>query len=362
VPRVPDHLAEWCAAIDEGANERISIGALARLCGPDEQAELLSNRVSAVRRAYGRRLVQTPGVVAVEDGYEIAAKLRVRAVHLALDEAQAEAMRRLRDEWETPAGEPFATAVDAWRHARELACGFYYRWRYPAPEPWMTARREWCRFVREVLRSRRATDGQGRHLDSELQVARACQAGRLPGEQYEAWRAVKPTFRPSHEAVWISDAPLEYAARWLAEHPLGICWVEHRCVGSRLEEMTGVPYFSRGGLDRRGRAVEDERGPIVASVAACGEGRNLQSHRDNLVMSLPPSGDTCEQLIGRTHRDRQEAELVEVLVRISCREDLESWTKVLADAAYLQETNRMPQKLLSADVLVGPPDEIPPGW
>jgi hypothetical protein len=365
LPRKRDRLEEWCAALDEGAASRVAVGALARLCSaPEEQEELRVSPLIACRRAFGRRLRQTPGVVVASSDEGVGAKLRVRALHLAPDAAQAAALRRLREDWETPGGEPFATAADLWRHGRELAQGFYYRWREPAPEDWLAARRDWCRFVREALRSRRARDGQGGRLDTELQVANACRRGDLDRSAWDAWDAVRAKFKPRTEAVWISDAALQVAARWLEAHPRGIAWVEQpESVGRRLSEITGLPCFGEGGFDAAGRYIEDAAGPIIASIGSNGEGRNLQFRwSDNLALSWPQQGQACEQLLGRTHRGGQPEGLVSAEVLLACREAYESFLASVSDAEYLGLTTAVPQKLTTADVLVRAPDPAPPGW
>jgi hypothetical protein len=362
LPRHRDRLAEWSEAIDEDAGQRVQVGALARLCQTDEeQAELGVSPLLACRRAFGRRLRQTPGVISVDDEYEIPTRLAVRALHLAPDAAQADALMRLRRDWETPGGEPFAGASDLWRHGRELAQGFYYRWAVPAPEEWLAARRDWCRFVREALRSPRARDGRGGRLDTPLQVARACARGYLDRSYYDAWTAVRGSFKPKNEAVWISDAPVVLAADWLARHDRGICWVEHREVGRRLSDMTGMPYYSKRGRDRAGRPVKEARGPIICSIRAIGEGHNLQWYRHGLVMSAPPSGQEWEQMLGRLHREGQDALEVLFEVLLACREALESFLGAVSDAEYLSATTSR-QKLATADVQVAAPDPAPRGW
>ena len=52
-------------------------------------------------------------------------------------------MADLRDTWTTPNGDLLTEAVEIWRHMRELALGFWYRWKYPPPDGWMGARQAW---------------------------------------------------------------------------------------------------------------------------------------------------------------------------------------------------------------------------
>ena len=58
---------------------------------------------------------------------------------------------------------------------------------------------------------------------------------------------------------------------------------------------------------------------------------------------------TLEQLIGRTHREGQEADQVTVDVLVGCLEHLTSWDKALEGAAAAVELQGQTQKILIAD-------------
>lgn len=349
-------LREWADAIDESSQTRRAVGALARLVDPEHQDDLLINPLPTVRRAYARRLVETPGVIAVASSDTVTARLVIRAQHLAPTSEQRDALKCLREKWETPDGEPFSMASDLWRHAREVACGFYYRWIKRPPEEWLEARREWCRFVREAL-----AKGERRGWDTELAVVRAVRAGELPSGALDAWRAVRDTFAPQTEAVWLTRSVLEYAAEWLSSHDLGLCWVEHRSVGPELAKISGLKFFGQGGLCGK-LPLEAHEGPAIVSLGSNYRGRNLQRWRENLVLSLPERGAYWEQLLGRTHRDGQTADEVSMDLAIVCREQILGFQKALATAEFAADASTMRQKLLDADVSVSEPDPMPPGW
>jgi hypothetical protein len=198
-------------------------------------------------------------------------------------------------------------------------------------------------------------------FDTELQVAQACQHGTLPAHVYERWQAIRPTFEPVTVPEWLDDSALRLAAGWLSKGP-GLCWVEHIAAGKRLSMLAGVPYFHAGGFDREKRFVDDWQGPCVLSIAANLEGRNLQHQSRNLIMSAPPGGDTWEQLIGRTHRDGQEADEVTVEVLIECSEQLGTFEQAIRDADYMQRTLAQPQKLLLADIDLGTIEKKTAAW
>lgn len=342
LPQKWEEASLWAFALDaKDHGFRPSPGALSRLLPPGK-LPLLEN----VRGAFRDRLTQTRGVVATSDtGYSGA--LLVEGCIVQLPESLGAHYKVLRDQWETPDGHPFSEAVDLWRHARELACGFYYRWNPRPPEEWLVARKLWCKFVRDTL-------GSSRSLDSELQVANAVKAGRLgdPHKLLTRWSEVRDTFTPNQEAVWLDDTTLQLAAVWLKHHK-GLCWVEHRAVGERLSQITGLPYYGQGGLSKAKKSIEDEKGPCILSIPANNEGRNLQDrYHQNFILSCPPSGATLEQLLGRTHRPGQEAEEVEAQVVLACREQLDGLTKALEESLYIQQTTGNPQKLCLADLTI----------
>jgi hypothetical protein len=360
LPVTQHDLEEWSSALDEKIEDmqRLGVGGLVQLCRPDEVAELMrlgdDKALALVRRAFQRRLTETPGVVATSET-ALGSSLRVLAVQPALGTELDAAFRKLRNDWMTPDDHPIIDGFQLWRHARELACGFYYRWNPRPPEEWLNARRNWARFVREVLAEHRPG------LDSELPVARACSRGELPTADYEAWREIRDTFKPNQEAVWISDGTLRFAADWLSKNE-GVCWVEHIAFGERLAELSGLPYYGSGGLDRRKRMIEEETGSCIASVLANAEGRNLQHWNKSLVISCQPSGLTWEQLLGRMHREGQTADEVSYEVMFACKEQMDGFFQALADARYLQDSLGSPQKLLYADVVLDLQAAVGPRW
>jgi hypothetical protein len=367
LPRSWGELSDWADCLDERVDElrRLAPGALLLFCSDAELATGQRGGMSTItlaRRGYRRRLVETPGVVATEEA-ALGTSIQITEQRIENSEAVQTAFEHLRTQWETPDGHPCMEAVDIWRHARELACGFYYRWDPPAPPDWLEARKAWARFVRETLA------GHRRGIDTEFQVASACKRGQLDDRAYLDWTAVRDDFKPNNVPVWIDDGMLRAAAAWLQQRdPPGLCWVEHRAFGQRLAEHTGFPYFTSGrgsecGLtlceeDREPRAGE-YAGPAIVSIASNSEGRNLQWHWSrNFVSSAPPNGMVWEQLLGRTHRDGQRADEVECVMAMACREQWAGFEQSRADARYIQDTTGQPQKLCYADMTMPREHEI----
>lgn len=344
-------LADWADALDEKVPElrRLAPGALLAFCNDEELDALAKDQsrgTEIARKAYRRRLVSTPGVVATEET-ALGVSLQITVHKPVLGKMTWSAFDKLRSDWEMPDGHPFTDASDLWRHARELACGFYYRWDPPAPPEWMAARRDWARFVREAL-SRRL-----KGVDTELQVAKACDAGRLPSKELQAWRDIRDTFKPNSVPVWIDDTLIKWIGKRLREQNRPtIVWTEHVAFGKRLAEKLSLPYFGRDGLDKDGQAIEDAAGrcDVVASIQSNFEGRNLHTAcSSNLVASAPPNGLIWEQMLGRTHREGQDADEVLCDVVIACVEQWEGMIQAQADARYVEQTTGQPHKLLYAD-------------
>jgi hypothetical protein len=342
---VPTHwndLSLWSDALDEkkGDYAPVDPGALEVLCTDPAERELWStDRRTAARRAFRRRLVETPGVVATHET-QVDASLVVRGVKCEMGALVDAAFETLRKTWETPDGWSIPDGMTLARHARELALGFYLVWDPRPPIEWQQPRKIWHQFVREVLK-------HSRKYDSEKQVRLAY----AHTNECKDWLAVRETFKPNTRAVWIDARACEFIAGWARTHA-GIIWTEHRCVGQRLRDEFGLTYYGRKGLDVNKRFIDnhDPKTSLVASRPANSEGRNLQAWRQNLITSLLPNGARNEQLIGRTHRPGQMADEVELEFLVSCKEHLEALDQATRDARYIEHSTGSPQKLLLAAI------------
>ena len=351
---LPVHESEllmWAAAVDEKVSDRnrLGAGALRALCTEEE----VKDGIAGLRRAVGRRIFETPGCVRSREA-GVDASLVVELVDQPLSQVEDEAFRWLREEWMTPDEHDVADRVALWRHARELALGFFYRWDPRPPREWVEARRAWCKAVRGF------TSANRHGVDTELQVVEEVRAHLERGKRhplaklYQEWLAVKDTFEPNTVPVWTGDTAVDRAVEWLRDKKAGagIVWAEHVAFGRRVAEVAGVPYFGAGGLDARRRPIEScPAEPCVASIASCGTGRNLQAWHRSWVPSVMPTGTVVEQLLGRTHRTGQDADVVEYSFAISCREQLEGFEQAERDAAFHRDLLDAPARLTIADIV-----------
>ncbi len=339
LPRAYSDLERWADALDERKvqERRADPGALKVFCNEEELRIWDSDRRVAARHAFRRRLIETGGVVAT---YEAAvdSTLTVSAVEPLVSVSVDGAFAKLRRDWELPDGQPLKDGLEIFRHARELGLGFFYSWDPPAPQHWLEARRVWSAFVRRVL-------GHSRKLDSEAQVAHEY----ADAPELLEWRRVERDFEPNTVPTWLDDGVLRFAAEWAGEKR-GIVWVEHTCVGERLEDDFGLAYYGEEGCTRAGAYIEEHPvgTPLAASIHSNREGRNLQAWSTNLVVSPPPDGERFEQLIARTHREGQEAEEVSVDVVATCVEHLKAVWQAVSDCEYVLACTGSPQKLLLA--------------
>jgi len=338
LPRTHTDLELWADALDErkGQTRRADPGALAVFCNDDESTLWATEPRKAARRAFRRRLIETPGVVATKET-PIDASIVVNALEPKSTPWIRQAFETLRYTWETPDGHPIADGLAMFRHARELALGFYYVWDPRPPRDWLDARKAWAAHVRRVL-------AHSRTLDSELQVRQ--RDGDV--EVCRAWLDVRDTFEPNTIPRWIDESVVEFCARWLNRHG-GIVWTEHTCFAERLAELSGAPYFGRKGLDANGNMIENATGPIIASIASNSTGRNLQAWSKNLITSMPANGMQTEQLFGRTHRDGQLADEVRFDVLTTCAEHVGAFYQATRDAEFVFDATGSPQKILLAD-------------
>lgn len=339
VPRTYSDVEQWADVIDERTDyenaDRTKPGALVYFSGGVEDR-------TAIRRGYAAHINATPGVVATyDDGPGMS--LEVHRYTVPVSQPVREAFYTLRKHWATPDGWLLMGGLEKNRAARQIAMGFYYRWNPRPPTDWLNARKAWHQFVRHTIQYNRLG------IDSEATVALACVHGKLDPTIYLAWKAIRDTFEPKQEAVWIDGYALEAAARWSQKHG-GIVFCEHVEFAEMLAEVTGLPYFGRNATNANGVHIENYGGlPAIASLQSCHKIWNLQAWNRGLVAGPPSSGAWHEQLLGRFHRDGQLSDLVRFDYLTQCLEHSLSVQQARRDAGYIQDSMTQTQKLNIAD-------------
>lgn len=363
VPMKGAELEAWADALDEKETigPRCQVGELRRFMNADELARcddpfaFEEDRRSIARIAVRRRLIETPGVVATLDG-PLGIPLELLPVYPSRpDPAVDEVISRIRLVKELPNGRPIVDALEMARHLRTLGLGLWKHWDPAPPDEWLRARREWADVVKHALQYL----GHSRQLDSESDVKAAVKAGRLKDHGTLAeWEKWEPEYDPEKHvvAVWTSDEIVHTVADWLKGHA-GIVWVQDIPVGERLSRELGIPYYGAEGLSSEGKYImkHPHGKPMIASAAANRMGRNLQKGwHEGLLLTVPD-----EQLLARTHRDGQDADVVRFYLHVGCYEHARSYWKAVSKARYAQEMTGQAQRLVYADSTTIPdPDHL----
>ncbi len=357
---LPNHeptLDSWSAALDAG-DTVAPMGMLSVFGGPGESA----------RSGFARRLVATPGVIATTTA-SVSCSLELSVVPVVVPPLIPKIIAEVRETACRPDGEEADCALTLGTWYRQLSAGFYSRMIFPKGEPeavilkWLATRACYHREVREKLKRSKE------FLDSPMLLARAairwhdgyshdgkkypphCRTGPMPVWEsmfWPEWRDIRHEVDESNEVVWVDDFLVRAAADW-AKKNVGIVWVEHNEFGRRIAQLSGLPFY-----DGKGKNPElDEKGgrSIIASIKANSDGKNLQHlWNRNLLTNMISDAKTFEQLMGRTHRDGQQADVVTVEMFIHTAEMRAAWDSACQKAEYIQATNRTPQKLCFATI------------
>jgi hypothetical protein len=349
-------LTEWAEALDVPRSnvDPMMPGVLLSFCSQEELGQINGRTPTDaqpfVRAGFRRRLVETPGVVATEEG-AIGTSLVITGLHPLVPGEVKARISDLRDRWvidEEELTDPMSVA----RVARELAGGFFYQWDWPGgvkDTEWLLARSSWNKELRQILKLNR------KGLDSPLEVIRAIQAGKLKSENWDAWDKVRGRYNPTPptKTIWISDYLVDEAIKWAREtcskSEPGIIWYSWEAFGTAVALKGGFPLYGPGMKHDPSFADPKNEPVIVCSLASHGTGKNLQKYCRNLMTTPPGSGTVIEQAIARTHRPGQLADEVTVDLFLHTKEMQGAFEKSLADAEYVEQTQGQKQKVLYAE-------------
>lgn len=313
-------LETWSNCVDPSSRVWTKAGALGR-------------DISEAREYVGKRLRDTAGFITASD-VSCSSSLLLRKTNISVNDTVKQALSTLDSLWITPDGIDCEGPLEVARYKNQLSHGFYYRWKYPAPKPWLQARKEWSKFVRDSL------SGSSSYF-TEFEVANACRFKKLEDSVYNTWKAVKDSFQPTIEAVWLDKSIAEYCASWSHKNK-GLVWVQHQEFGKELDRM-GLPYFGQDSSEDLLSFVTSAK-PCALSYHSHREGKNLQMYDKSLVFPTPDAA-ALEQLIGRTHRQGQESDEVQIDFLLTTPFAKETLDKALDCALYLEKTSGSPQRL-----------------
>lgn len=358
------HLAKW--ALDDGSplpNRLTYLNSWAACLDRDGRASpgdkmamtrLIKKFGGDAREAFQKRLETTRGVVLSKNtGPPCSLIIDVRKPEP--DDKIEEYLDQLDQTWTTPGGEELDSALSFTRACRQIACGFYYVWKWKddiVDEPWLEARAEWNRAVRRTL----AKAGEG--YDSPSLLAAACQRllegepERLPRslvQAYQNWLPQKDKPLPPVAARWFSDSfinEVRAAVETSSEPP--IIWYGHQAVAMRLQRALGFPVFGPGKEASEELVKLTHPTPIIASLSAHATGKNLQMFGDAIFAHPLSDGARYEQALGRHHRQGQKRDEVTSTV-FAHRIFDKAFQQAQNSAAYIEETTGLPQRLRYAN-------------
>ena len=293
-PRDFRTLRSWCRTVDVRPDEPPTAADYREI------RPLTDKYQKTPRESFRERLRTCRGVVATrESGYK--GSLTCAPVSYDLAPAQKKALENLDQLWRTPDGRDLCSAAEIARTRRQILTGYYTRWN-PAPPPeYLAARSIWSKAARDYLSRNRSG------LDSLGLVTKAAERGEGSDAlqvAFKTWRPFKDYPEPPTIAVWLTGHVVDLAVELARTNKTpAILWSESphilEAIGDRL------PCYG-GGVEPDTSGTTS----IALSRRAHGTGRNLQAFADNITIGLVPSGAIFEQLIGRTHRSGQTADVV----------------------------------------------------
>lgn len=344
-----------------------------------------------VRDAYFKRLRTCPGVILSDDDRAIVVgqeggKPVTAALHIIRRKPEVpgivkEHLDYLLGTWITPEGEEIADALTLYRKAREISCGFYYRWNWPngvVDEEWLEARQSWNRELRDYL----PRTGPG--YDSPALLARICNkwlayygeisvqsladdedndgetvavAPRkverpsydVPGSLLNAWRkwrAVKDRPEPPSVPVWLDYFIVADAIQWARKQTRPpVIWYIHDAIGQAIGQYGGFRFLGTGPAADAELASIRVAETIVASIYAHGRGKNMQLWSNGLVTCPIANGSGWEQLLGRKYRDGQTSRLVTYSVNVHTEALADAVKEARTDARFIEEAHGQKQLL-----------------
>jgi hypothetical protein len=174
---------------------------------------------------------------------------------------------------------------------------------------------------------------------------------RVPGPVYGAWLAAREAafdgcpVRDSR-AVRVDSYKIDHAVAWakkqLAKNRGCVLWVYHIEIGKWLHELLPDAVYCPAGPAANKRILdEDNAGKVViASITAHGEGKDglQRMFAHQMMVEWPRSARRAEQLLGRLHREGQEADNLVFTTNRTNQFDAESFAACLNDSLYLHQT------------------------
>jgi len=412
LPRSMSQVQEWGTLIDaETTRHDVDTshwnpGVLSPLIRWAQQRlvnEKLPPGVAGFRRVYAERMATCPGVVSSGGVLEVDSSLLVK--NNRIEDAKMirtpgydrvlELGKQVDDLMITPNGDELSHSMLKWKWMYQIfGSGFYTELIWPQKEDLasrlklsndqaadylnksflhLETTREYDKHLRGWLNDRHIPG-----LDTPMLVGSSMyhHEDRDVGPGlYAKWQQKQSTsfpelsllVRPGYtdgfgrlkRAVRLCDFKVAQALEWAREIAAkgmgGIIWVHHIEMGEWMREVlmkAGLPvlHCPAGGIHNE-RIINPTNSNkiIVASMAAHGQGKNLQHFQHQWFLQWPRSAKLAEQVLGRLHRKGQRADTVIANTANSSAWDDLIFAATLNDALYIHQTTQTPNRLIIAD-------------
>lgn len=359
-------LTAWAGYLDSksGAFGRVGLGALRELAlaydyEPDiwiDDDEVKSEIQHRMRRIVAQRILETPGVIGTQDA-PLDIPLTMEPWYPLTEHPDVTAAyEQLLLHHQTPDGVDVADDISSAVKLDTMGKSFWSKWLPAPPAEWMQARNTWAKWCRRGLRYNK------HRVTSEATMKGAVRRGLYKSGQpiLQAWEAQDALYRevtglrePPSVPQWLGEGTevVESVRAWVKEHN-GLVWVQHIGLGQLLARELGIPYYGDGGGKdaRTGNLIINHvGGAAIASLAACGTGKNLQRIWSNNLWLCVPG----EQAMARTHRRGQPSPVVRNHYYLGCGQHLEAIERAReVKAAFAEDLMLSPQKLRYAEWLL----------
>lgn len=395
VPMASMMAMEWAAIIDSGVGvpteSQLNFFTPLREWAKENFKEDFPADREGSRKAFKKRLISAPGVVATEDA-PIGTSLVIK--NEPVEEYQksknwdqlSNLIRDVEQNWITPNGDEISYAVHSFKWLYELSSGFYNSLVWPAPE--LITERSNLSFVQAKEHLERS---QEHHLavqayNKELRQfltyrsRPGCDSPMLVGLEilkngpkivgqklfklYKLVESLDFEGRIKRDSIQVRVCPFKVDAvvKWAKElkHREGaLIWYFNIEMGEWIYEKLRKAHINTlhcpAGANKAILNPKNWDRKIVASMSAHGQVKNLQAFQKVLFAQFPRNVKMAEQTIGRVHRKGQTADEIVVQTMKTMYFDHLVYAACLNDASYVWQTTGGSQKILYATYDPPPP-------
>jgi hypothetical protein len=256
------------------------------------------------RKGFQKRLSQTPGIIITEN-QPCDASINI---YLWNEKYETPELINCRETWTLPNGEWICDGLQFYQKSRQLSNGFYYDYVKQPPDEWLEKKRTWHRLARNIIKTNR------QKIDTLGQLELMEMTQTFPA--FIEWKEIEKTFEPETLVYWYDSSIIQKVLAFIQSQSdkRFLIWVDSIAIG-KMFESCGINYFGAGDDDSLlyyTTRADIPNQPIVLSILAHSEGKNLQKFHKNIIITPPNNGKKWEQIIGRTHRIGQYSDEIEL--------------------------------------------------